>query len=175
MSDVQQIYSFFTFCQTFLFFIQWLPSGVLPGRTAGAFCHLSLMICWITIGLKNRSILCFSFSEIKFSCKAEWIHIGQCWRSGSQVYLSSGIFESIKCVTVLFSAGTVVWVFFSTFIFSGMMLCFYYGRKTVLITHRCSSSCWAMAAQNYGFSYCTSSEELGGMRSWEGTKSRQLT
>lgn len=134
MSDVQQIYSFFTSCQTFLFFIQWLPSGALPGRTAGAFCHLSLMICWITIGLKNKSVLCFSFSEIKFSCKAQWIHIGQCWCSGSQVYLSpSGVL--LSC----FQLGQLLGFF--TFIFAGMMLCFYYGKKTVLITHRCFSSC----------------------------------
>jgi len=129
------------------------------------------MICWITIGLKNRSVLCFSFSEIKFILKAEWIHTGQCWCSGSRVYVSPS-----SVLLSCFQLGQSC--FFFTFLVSCMMLYFYYGRKTVLITHRCFSSCWAVAAQNqehYGFSYCPASEELGGTRSWVGAEPGQLS
>ena len=63
------------------------------------------------------------------------------------------------------------------FIVSGMMLCFGFGRKTMLITHRCFSWYWAVL---YSAKYSSASPTVmpvwgwGGTRSWEAIELGQL-
>ena len=65
------------------------------------------------------------------------------------------------------------------FIVASMGQCFGFVLKTVLITQRCFSYCWAGLTQSQGL-FCfspqpTSEQAEGGTRSWEGTQPGQLT
>ena len=115
------------------------------------------LLSWFQLGQP-----CPDVPHIRLSLELEWLLERAMLRTGAKLVAA---WHSV-CRAILSSQGVLVSAGLELILFmvTGMMLCFGFGRKTMLITDQCFWFCWAVLYRAEDVSSCTALLAIGAGR-----------